>query len=432
MKLYTFSLLFMMLILGCSSDAPIEPSNKYGSLNFKIDRTSLPANVTTVSCTLSRSGFNNVTSSVSTTSNNAELNIQNIAAGEWNLRVNASDAANIILYTGETSVNVVSGTTTSINLSLTSTGNGFGNVIISVSWGNNPPWMDYYNNPILTYEGNSFDYAGIFQPIVVKDSNNFKMWYGGLVTGSVTYGFYAVSSEGLNWTKYSTTPIFSPGPPASWDAQSVHPGAVIKEDGLYKMYYTGWADYTGRWSIGLATSSDGISWTKHPVPVFNGTSGWEYSVAVSSVLKHNGVYYMYYAGKSSSSYTYKIGLATSVDGINWSRYSGNPILIPTFSWEGSTISYPSVIYENNQFKMVYMANGTSISAFGYAVSSDGKVWNKNAQPFFTEQNTSNNWGVSDIAYPNFITIGNEHRVYYSAFNQTHNNKYKIGLIRKNN
>ncbi len=39
------------------------------------------------------------------------------------------------------------------------------------------------------------------------------------------------------------------------------------------------------WHIGLATSSDGINWTKLQNPVLYAGVGWEYQIAVSSVLK---------------------------------------------------------------------------------------------------------------------------------------------------
>ncbi|MFQ5963710.1 MAG: hypothetical protein ACE5KZ_05440, partial [Candidatus Scalinduaceae bacterium] len=68
---------------------------------------------------------------------------------------------------------------------------------------------------------------------------------------------------------------------------------------------------------------------------------WDYSPAVAqpgfhvgSVVKKNGVYYMYYQGapdaRSDDGPAFRaIGVATSADGINFTKYSGNPII--TFS-----------------------------------------------------------------------------------------------------
>jgi predicted GH43/DUF377 family glycosyl hydrolase len=126
----------------------------------------------------------------------------------------------------------------------------------------------------------------------------------------------------------------------------------------------------------------------------------------------------------------KIGMATSVDGITWVRSPSNPILVHTVSWEGNGVYFPSVIYENNTFKMVYM--NRSANAFGMATSSDGINWTKDSNnPFFTEDNTANGWADEDIAYPFFMKTENEYRIYYSGIGNPNSSVYKIGFVRKN-
>ena len=44
------------------------------------------------------------------------------------------------------------------------------------------------------------------------------------------------------------------------------------------MYYNGYSDEYANWHIGLATSVDGINWTKHSQPILYGTYGWEYQI----------------------------------------------------------------------------------------------------------------------------------------------------------
>ncbi len=76
-----------------------------------------------------------------------------------------------------------------------------------------------------------------------------------------------------------------PGAQGSWDDLAVHPGAIIFDEGLYSMFYVGFSDINGNWGIGLAESEDGINWEKYPNPVLMSTTGWEYQIASSSVLK---------------------------------------------------------------------------------------------------------------------------------------------------
>lgn len=47
--------------------------------------------------------------------------------------------------------------------------------------------------------------------------------------------------------------------------------------------------------------------------------------------------------------TNTIDIFLSADGINWTKQNdGNPVIIPTKSWELSNVSYPSVIYDEGK------------------------------------------------------------------------------------
>jgi predicted GH43/DUF377 family glycosyl hydrolase len=252
------------------------------------------------------------------------------------------------------------------------------------------------------------------------------MWYLGDAGGNHKYVMYAESNDGINWTRPYSNPVLSPGVSGSWDDLAVHPGAVIYEDGHYYMFYSGWSDPYGRWDVGFAESLDGINWTKHPEPVLMGTSGWEYQIGPSSVIKIDNTYYLYYYMRYLPNL--RIGLATSTDRINWTRYSGNPILTYDQPWEGTGIYYPSVYKYNNQYVMIFSnAEGTG---FGKATSNDAINWVKDeSNPFFTKDQTHNNWANYKIAYPNFIRINNHDRIYYTGFN-LNGSPYKIGFVTK--
>ena len=53
-----------------------------------------------------------------------------------------------------------------------------------------------------------------------------------------------------------------PGPAGAWDSEKVGRPAVLYENGIYKMWYDGAAN--GHRHVGLATSNDGIHFTRHP------------------------------------------------------------------------------------------------------------------------------------------------------------------------
>lgn len=425
-----FFFLITVTFLGCNTDNPTEnPSamTSKGQVLLKIDRVNAPSNIFEITAELSRDGFSSVTSTLNFISDTtADLTLDAIQAGIWHLNIEAKDSSGLILYAGESDVNVVANFITQVNLTLLPTGNGTGSIYIFVNWGNVSNWVDFGSNPIIVPTSYTPQINGIAQQYVLFDEGKYKMWYMGIGNSASTVIYYAESTNGITWTHPTPTPVLTPGNTYAWDSRSVQPGAIIKDEGVYKMYYFGFADPYDEWKIGLAQSTDGIFWTKHPTPILTSPVTNAYQIVSSSILKVNNLYYLYYVLRNYPKND--ICLATSSDGINWTHYSGNPVLTSTQSWEGFGVAEPSVINDNGTFKMVYM--NTLGTAFGLATSSDGKEWTKSSnQPFFTTQNTSNNWANGSIAYPCFIKVGNEYRIYYSGY-PVNNSVYKIGFTKK--
>ena len=422
-----------LIISSCTTDIPVSPNkdSQQGGISLNIDRVHKPDNVISVTAYLTREGFDSLSGTLNLiTDTTADITFNDISAGGWHLKIDAADEDTVVVYSGETDVTILAGITTQVSLVLQPTGAGKGNIYIYVTWGvpQNTNWIDYPNNPIMSPQYNYWDYDGVSQGKILFDGGTYKMWYLGLAGGGVAHVGYAESTDGISWTRPYSDPVLSPGNYNDWDAGSVAPGVVIKEDGVYKMYYVGWRDQNLNWSIGLATSSDGINWTKYSNnPVLYGTAGWEYQIAATSLLKINNTYYLYYFGRNFPEY--KIGLATSTDGINWSKYSGNPILIQTESWELTGVYNPTVIEDNGTYKMIY-SNAAPNTAFGMATSTDGVNWSKSINnPIVKKQNTSNNWGAGGIGYPFLMKFNNEYRLYYSG--KIENSEvYRMGFTSK--
>ncbi len=424
--------IFISLIFStCTTETPVSPKkdSQQGGISLNIDRVNKPDNVISVTAYLTREGFDTLSGTLNLiTDTTADITFNDILAGGWHLKVDAADEDTVVVYSGETDVTILAGITTQVSLVLQPTGAGKGNIYIYVTWGvpQNTNWIDYQNNPILQPQFNGYDNDGITQPKILKDGNIYKMWYVAEAGSYVKYIMYAESQDGINWNRPINHPVMYPGYYGTWDDMAVHPGAIIKEDGIYKMYYSGWSDPYGEWDVGYATSSDGINWTKYPTPVLYGTNGWEYQIIPSAVLKIDDTYYLYYSGRNLP--YWKIGLATSTDGINWVRYSANPILEPTQNWEGSGIFHPSIIYENNTYKMVF-CNANS-SGFGFANSTDGITWTKSQDnPFFTNNQTTNNWADYKTTYPFLVKTSSDYRVYYTGENSP-NSLPSIGFTKK--
>jgi hypothetical protein len=167
---------------------------------------------------------------------------------------------------------------------------------------------------------------------VIHDGTQFRMWYGGCETNAVCQVGMATSPDGSDWTRHSENPVFEAGPAGSFDQAVVMPGTVIRRGGLYHMWYgaaevlTLFTTYT----IGFATSQDGVTWVRHQSAVLEpGPSPWDgYQVFSPGVIFDGVSYHMWYTGCYRSGATllgFKIGYATSPDGISWTKDPANPI-----------------------------------------------------------------------------------------------------------
>jgi predicted GH43/DUF377 family glycosyl hydrolase len=348
------------------------------------------------------------------TDTTAGISFQNIVVGTWNLVVLAENASGTVLYKGESSVEVTEGTTTNVSLTLNQVQSGTGSVSITVTWGNTQPYfVDYSANPVYTGSDNTSGQNYVAGGEILYDNGIYKMWYLAVYNSAAGNTWYAESTDGIKWVNKFSTPVLNVGPSGSWDDLYVAPGAVIKDNGTYKMYYNGGRVGYGCYYIGLATSSDGINWQKNSTPVFYHDSSSQYYIGVHSVIKVNNVYYMYYDAAPIDKYgQFNIYLAISTDGINWTRYQNNPILTSSFPWEGVGISYPSVIYDGNQYVMIYH-NSALENAFGIAYSQDGIHWTKKYNsPVLSISKTK--LVTTQISYPFFMKVNNEYRVYYTV------------------
>ena len=93
--------------------------------------------------------------------------------------------------------------------------------------------------------------------LVFETVENGRPWVLGRATAPGPDGPWTVGEAG----------ILEAGPAGSWDAGGLSWPSVVATDDGYAMYYTGVERLRGRGAIGLATSPDGIAWTKHDGPV---------------------------------------------------------------------------------------------------------------------------------------------------------------------
>lgn len=186
-------------------------------------------------------------------------------------------------------------------------------------------WIKHLNNPVLDETSVAWDGGTADHHEVLFDGKTFKMWYSGWSNNYKIIGL-ATSPDGIKWTKHST-PVLDLGAPGQWDSGFVYGPAVLYDGTTYRMWYGG-VGTQPPFAIGFATSPDGIHWTKHlSNPVFKvgqpGTFDATW-VQVPCVIFDGPTYQMWYGGWDGGKD--HIGYATSPDGINWTRYANSPVL----------------------------------------------------------------------------------------------------------
>ncbi|MBI5619992.1 hypothetical protein HY950_03460 [Candidatus Gottesmanbacteria bacterium] len=182
------------------------------------------------------------------------------------------------------------------------------------------------------------------------------------------------------------------------------------------MWYTTYGNYI--LAVRYATSPDGINWTRHGkvnVPTQDLNS---IPQAYAYVLKTNNEYKMWYTTNNGSGW--KISLATSQNGVNWTPYSENPVLVPTQPWEGSDTDGSTVLFDGTKYEIYYHGSG----GLSYATSTDGIHWDKPADknPVITPGGFDfrGATGPSALRLPNNTTL-----IYYTGFGSDY--VYRIGL-----
>jgi hypothetical protein len=131
------------------------------------------------------------------------------------------------------------------------------------------------------------------------------------------------------------------GAGGAWDDTAIGVPFVWCEVGQtrpWRMFYRG-LSAAGITSLGLATSTDGITWerkdtagatlTDAVLPAApSGFGYWDYhDIDFGSIIKVGNTYYLYYDRINTP--TRKTGLATSTDLVTWTKHASNPLYIGT-------------------------------------------------------------------------------------------------------
>lgn len=147
---------------------------------------------------------------------------------------------------------------------------------------------------------------------------------------------------------------------------------VLKGEDHWRMWYlscVGWDLYNGeprhRYHIKYAESLDGIHWRREGIVAIDFANSTEYAISRPSVIYENEKWKMWYSVRGKS---YRIGYAESDNGREWKRLDTEAgINVSNLGWDSEMIEYPFVFDHMRNRYMLYNGNGYGKTGFGLAV-----------------------------------------------------------------
>jgi len=175
----------------------------------------------------------------------------------------------------------------------------------------------HWNDPHVIHDGSDF--------IMYASSDSYESAWDGYVRI-----FRFTSANGKDWIiSNGGNPVLSLGSDQEWDSHSTETPAVVYFNGEYHMFYTGYDvayDYTEYGDDNIWGTTDDDTASKH----------------------------------------FRIGHATSPDGINWTKDPSNPLVSPTdpygdinLDFNQSVVGEPAPVVFNNQIYLYFTALGAA-------------------------------------------------------------------------
>ncbi len=204
--------------------------------------------------------------------------------------------------------------------------------------------------------------------------------------------------------------VLDRGASGEYDDTHVIGPSVIFQDDEYKMWYAG---HDGsRYRILYANSSDAINWVKYGLVLSIGSAGDpdDYHATYPSVIFQDNEYKMWYSGYDGA--IWRILYANSTDGITWVKHGISLDLGSIGDDDYMAVSGCSVMYDNNEYKMWYSGLG-DVRTILYANSTDGITWVKYGSPVL-RNSIDGEYDTMIVISPSVVRTLDGYRMWYTG------------------
>lgn len=214
--------------------------------------------------------------------------------------------------------------------------------------------------------------------------------------------------------------------------------------------FTDPSDPAGSWDQNIKTyrltSPNGINWTLNPInAVFErSASGWDKkSIETPDVVYYRGKYHLFYTGYPvafDDAFAYRIGHASSFDGITWTRETvSTPLLgpsdptnlTPLLTFDQWVVAEPGAVVFNDKIYLYFAASGSNdevnstADVIGLSIY-DGNSWSAQKEVMRAEQTVyprGNN--IKGFSTPSATLMDNKVHLFETIVTDTPFNHFKI-------
>jgi predicted GH43/DUF377 family glycosyl hydrolase len=250
-------------------------------------------------------------------------------------------------------------------------------------------------------------------PCVIQFNSKFLMYYsvpGYTDSKNVAHGWgigIAESTDLKTWRKVAEV---NEDPAATYEAKGIAAPCALVINGMVNLFYQTYGNGKND-AICHAWSTDGINFTRNTTnPIFSPDGAWNCGRAIDAeVILFKDKYYLYYATRDPN---YKIqmqGVAVAPGNTNFDRKSwmniskDSSMLKPELPWERDCIEAASIINRNDELFMFYAgAYNNAPQQIGVAKSSDGINWTRLSDQPFLANGKPGEWNSSESGHPHIF------------------------------
>jgi predicted GH43/DUF377 family glycosyl hydrolase len=288
-----------------------------------------------------------------------------------------------------------------------------------------PYWKKYGTGPVIPVVPGTYKSVHTANPDILVNNDIIYYYYRGgdgtdrICASSVAYDRF----NGRNFIDFPYNPIIDIGKDDFENYGVLDPSAIYFDKKVF-LYYSGLGKGTN--AVGLATSKDFYNFSKYPKnPVIIGRA--------PSVVEKDGVIYMIYVLPNERG-GFSIFLATSRDGYNFKKYSDTPVLDyerDESTWDSKSVTTPRIYEKDGVYYMMYAGDNMYHDYppfFGIAFSYDMVHWIKGTQNPVFSRSEKGDWDDGGIWFAQVFEYNCKWYLWYEGWGggESHEKEYGPG------